>query len=139
MFVRYLIALISSIIIVPCLAQEDDKSAISERTGEGVHVSIGLNTFPQEVIGMIEYMSKSKLSYFVGLDYGSQREIDQSTITLDDDNCYIRPARRATDTFESYSDLSVGKAMICPQGTTCLLYTSPSPRDRQKSRMPSSA
>ena len=30
-----------------------------------------------------------------------------------------------------------------PQGTTvptaCLLYTSPSPRDRQKSRMPSSA
>ena len=25
------------------------------------------------------------------------------------------------------------------QGSTCLLYTSPSPRDRQKSRMPSSA
>ena len=25
------------------------------------------------------------------------------------------------------------------QGWTCLLYTSPSPRDRQKSRMPSSA
>src|SRR5665213_2440234 len=25
------------------------------------------------------------------------------------------------------------------EGTTCLLYTSPSPRDRQKSRMPSSA
>ena len=25
------------------------------------------------------------------------------------------------------------------QGLTCLLYTSPSPRDRQKSRMPSSA
>ena len=25
------------------------------------------------------------------------------------------------------------------QHTTCLLYTSPSPRDRQKSRMPSSA
>ena len=25
------------------------------------------------------------------------------------------------------------------QGTVCLLYTSPSPRDRQKSRMPSSA
>ena len=26
-----------------------------------------------------------------------------------------------------------------PTGSTCLLYTSPSPRDRQKSRMPSSA
>ena len=28
---------------------------------------------------------------------------------------------------------------IAAQGGTCLLYTSPSPRDRQKSRMPSSA
>ena len=26
-----------------------------------------------------------------------------------------------------------------PKASTCLLYTSPSPRDRQKSRMPSSA
>ena len=29
--------------------------------------------------------------------------------------------------------------MLTPQHQTCLLYTSPSPRDRQKSRMPSSA
>ena len=28
---------------------------------------------------------------------------------------------------------------ISPQSISCLLYTSPSPRDRQKSRMPSSA
>ena len=28
---------------------------------------------------------------------------------------------------------------ICATPETCLLYTSPSPRDRQKSRMPSSA
>ena len=28
---------------------------------------------------------------------------------------------------------------ITATGTICLLYTSPSPRDRQKSRMPSSA
>ena len=28
---------------------------------------------------------------------------------------------------------------ISKEGVTCLLYTSPSPRDRQKSRMPSSA
>ena len=31
------------------------------------------------------------------------------------------------------------KHQIIPRLTTCLLYTSPSPRDRQKSRMPSSA
>ena len=32
-----------------------------------------------------------------------------------------------------------GKVGQRPKKNTCLLYTSPSPRDRQKSRMPSSA
>ena len=31
------------------------------------------------------------------------------------------------------------RAVAWPQNEVCLLYTSPSPRDRQKSRMPSSA
>ena len=35
-------------------------------------------------------------------------------------------------TFDSYDNVYI-------TGYTCLLYTSPSPRDRQKSRMPSSA
>ena len=34
---------------------------------------------------------------------------------------------------------SVVKEELSSQDRTCLLYTSPSPRDRQKSRMPSSA
>ena len=33
----------------------------------------------------------------------------------------------------------VPSTTLWPTGSTCLLYTSPSPRDRQKSRMPSSA
>ena len=36
---------------------------------------------------------------------------------------------------EKYMNMAPGDAM----GYNCLLYTSPSPRDRQKSRMPSSA
>ena len=36
---------------------------------------------------------------------------------------------------ELTGQISIDKARI----TNCLLYTSPSPRDRQKSRMPSSA
>src|SRR5674476_570305 len=32
-----------------------------------------------------------------------------------------------------------GEVGVHPRGPACLLYTSPSPRDRQKSRMPSSA
>ena len=34
---------------------------------------------------------------------------------------------------------TVSTVVSVPDGGTCLLYTSPSPRDRQKSRMPSSA
>ena len=33
----------------------------------------------------------------------------------------------------------LGKADVIKWAMSCLLYTSPSPRDRQKSRMPSSA
>ena len=36
-------------------------------------------------------------------------------------------------------DAVVSKTIIKKSVGTCLLYTSPSPRDRQKSRMPSSA
>ena len=36
-------------------------------------------------------------------------------------------------------ELSRIEDVICNLGKDCLLYTSPSPRDRQKSRMPSSA
>ena len=35
-----------------------------------------------------------------------------------------------------YKDMNIG---TCKPSKDCLLYTSPSPRDRQKSRMPSSA
>ena len=36
-----------------------------------------------------------------------------------------------------YDDIATYKVRF--QANSCLLYTSPSPRDRQKSRMPSSA
>ena len=38
-----------------------------------------------------------------------------------------------------YSPPISNKIFICPNCNSCLLYTSPSPRDRQRSRMPSSA
>ena len=41
--------------------------------------------------------------------------------------------------FLSHLDNPHSKLKIIHVGGTCLLYTSPSPRDRQKSRMPSSA
>ena len=42
------------------------------------------------------------------------------------------------DNFDAVSEGAEG-TFIGNQATTCLLYTSPSPRDRQRSRMPSSA
>ena len=53
--------------------------------------------------------------------------------------------KRGTDEILTESDLKQklesGKQLTVKAGfdPTCLLYTSPSPRDRQKSRMPSSA
>ena len=42
----------------------------------------------------------------------------------------------AESAYAPYSNFRVGAALIT---TSCLLYTSPSPRDRTRSRMPSSA
>ena len=39
---------------------------------------------------------------------------------------------------ESFQDGYLA-AVLMPAGSTCLLYTSPSPRDRTRARMPSSA
>ena len=65
-----------------------------------------------------------------------------STLTL------IAPSKLRTMTFKNPIHSRNGfdifeepkpNKMYCVIADTCLLYTSPSPRDRQKSRMPSSA
>ena len=55
---------------------------------------------------------------------------------FDDENPYTRDIWNYPDTGEWDADRNTNEfvAML-----PCLLYTSPSPRDRQKSRMPSSA
>ena len=56
-----------------------------------------------------------------GPGYNDARQIDRQTLLN-----YAQSLRQQIE----HGDLSIA---------TCLLYTSPSPRDRQKSRMPSSA
>ena len=64
---------------------------------------------------------------------------------LDDATCAMDPKDRAAsyDVLKKHVSgiLSLGDEVSLPKhhSRTCLLYTSPSPRDRQKSRMPSSA
>ena len=76
------------------------------------------------------------------------------TVQADDGSCSSGPATFSVDpqlTVPADPIVSTGAATCTADGTatidnydgtltyTCLLYTSPSPRDRQKSRMPSSA
>ena len=57
----------------------------------------------------------------------------------------VNAALDAGNLIKNYQDIEVevlhkdGGDTYASQVVTCLLYTSPSPRDRQKSRMPSSA
>ena len=46
---------------------------------------------------------------------------------------------KAMANYEELRQVEKGHREMMDQFLTCLLYTSPSPRDRQKSRMPSSA
>ena len=51
----------------------------------------------------------------------------------------LLPDGAYTVTFRIYEGVTGGVSLWSEEHEICLLYTSPSPRDRQKSRMPSSA
>ena len=72
-------------------------------------------------------------SWQAGLNLGISRlspDTDGSAFSLDDEQSSL---------VNVYVALDVTPIFSAELAFTCLLYTSPSPRDRQKSRMPSSA
>ena len=74
-----------------------------------------------------------------GAEYGD-RIGRKSTICVDEASEPVPGSGANTDPADTYFMRAVCNGLPCPpQPNTCLLYTSPSPRDRQKSRMPSSA
>src|SRR5665213_480589 len=50
----------------------------------------------------------------------------------------LEPEQKEKRIFRLHAEATVGHSGSGPFSWDCLLYTSPSPRDRQKSRMPSS-
>ena len=66
-----------------------------------------------------------------------KRLVDQ-VIGQDAASIVVRKAAEQRRHVILMGDPGTGKSMLA-RSMTCLLYTSPSPRDRQKSRMPSSA
>ena len=73
-------------------------------------------------------------------DVGAKIDGIYGDLTLNEDGSYSYIANDAEslNNGETVTDIFTFTTSDT-QGGTCLLYTSPSPRDRQKSRMPSSA
>ena len=63
----------------------------------------------------------------------AKRLVDTATATQKYDTEFLFYLNDDDETLEQYKDL------LDEKHYTCLLYTSPSPRDRTRSRMPSSA
>ena len=77
-----------------------------------------------------EYVSTAKKQVFGKVGIGLIAGPSEILVVADDDN---NPSWVASDL------MAQAEHDINAQSIFCLLYTSPSPRDRQKSRMPSSA
>ena len=109
---------------------EPDPKEMDSLTASGEQVSTALLTLALQNLGI-------KASSLLG---------DQIKIHTDSAHGKARILEIDTDKLLSFVDSGLVPVIAGFQGvdvnnniTTCLLYTSPSPRDRQKSRMPSSA
>ena len=97
--------------------------------------SADLELYPGEVLGVIGDNGAGK-STLIKVLCGAVKP-DSGEILLDGKNVsFTSPIEARTLGIETvYQNLALSPAL----SITCLLYTSPSPRDRTRSRMPSSA
>ena len=89
-----------------------------------------------QAVNLLKKNKKYKISFLGGNKTSGSKWNDNFPFIYLDNDPYIEEI--SVDNISKNADV----ALLClPNGlsSTCLLYTSPSPRDRQKSRMPSSA
>ena len=99
----------------------------------GVRKDSGVNNAPRLTEAMVSSIlrgSNSTIMRMAAKRYGVEKEYEAATRLDKLKKTYLQIYTYLIRPPSSYSHLSTGP---------CLLYTSPSPRDRQKSRMPSSA
>ena len=92
--------------------------------------SIDVNAaFANGLLAASETSSEQQEEFQISADFMGQRH-DLLTLTM-------KPVD--TDKWPGFEDLSEADTRLGKTARGCLLYTSPSPRDRTRSRMPSSA
>ena len=97
---------------------------------DGVTVGIDLGT-TYSAIARIDDEGNA-----VVLNNADGRPITPSVVLLDEQRVVVGPSFQRISVA---SPTSIIEAIKREMGNNCLLYTSPSPRDRTRSRMPSSA
>ena len=110
-------------------------SELAARLESGDHTVAVIDKNPA-AFRMLRYQFKGKKIEGYGFDEETLREAgieraEAFAAVSNGDNSNIVAARLAREKFEV--------PLVVARIYDCLLYTSPSPRDRQKSRMPSSA
>ena len=94
-------------------------------------VPSGCDAAPQRCLPQVPDEDTSSEYSYASVEFRSMSIEDESLVTtIVDDK--TRPPHHAPDESGEYSYVSV-------TSRPCLLYTSPSPRDKRQSRMPSSA
>ena len=97
--------------------------------------SMSINGVPSQVV--IEQLKKSFPEASRGSGQVIFQKADGSKLNTDD-RAAITAALEEVLTLDGVSEI-INPFTVEDEINSCLLYTSPSPRDRQKSRMPSSA
>ena len=95
-----------------------------------------LLTLPKDVVAMLEEgsLSSGQARPLIGISNASS--IAEEIVSK---NYSARKVEYLTRSKKNKGEKVIDSNIIKTQERICLLYTSPSPRDRQKSRMPSSA
>ena len=118
-----------------------DVFASGDSPHEGANVAVGVQTFVREANALMPSEATILMSGI--LDSPASRQLLRFSVGLDDYTSF-----QVSEIFGLFRYLGNLEFTAAPDPTfvelqevldACLLYTSPSPRDRQKSRMPSSA
>ena len=116
------------------------RAAVPSGASTGEHEAVELRDGGKDYMGKgvlkaVDNVNLIIAQELLGFSVFEQNKIDQMMIDLDGTP---NKSKLGANAILGVS-LATAKAAACELGIPCLLYTSPSPRDRQKSRMPSSA